>query len=955
MDAQTIQLNSEQLEAVRFSQGPLLIIAGAGTGKTTVITERIKWLITQKKVLPSEILALTFTDKAAREMEARVDIAMPYGYTQMWISTFHAFCDRVLRLDAIHIGLDPAYRLMTEAETILFLRKHLFAFDLHYFRPLGNPTKFLEGMLAHLSRLKDEDISVGDYLSYAGNVENDDEGEKTKELASAYKTYEALKAKEGVMDFGDLITNTLRLFRTRKNILSQYQEKFKYILVDEFQDTNFAQNELAKLLVGKDQNITVVGDDDQAIYRWRGAAISNIIQFRKHFPKTKVVTLTKNYRSTSEILDKAYTLIQFNNPDRLEAKEHIDKKLTSVRKVKGEDVSFLRCDRVENEADKVVDEILELVKKYQYKDMAILVRANDHAEPFMRALSRHNIPFQFLGPGQLFQQNEIKNLISYLKVLYNFEDNVSLYRVLSQDMFQITARDLAAILNVARRSNLSLFETLEKIDEVFLQDDVKEKVKKITAMISRHLKKIANETAGQILYYFMQDSGLLKKMIDVKSTKDEKTSQNIAKFFDKLKTYEAEHEDASVNAVVDWIDLSMQMGESPQATNVDWTEVDAVNILTVHSSKGLEFPIVFLVNLVEGRFPTRERRERIPIPDSLVKEILPVGDYHLEEERRLFYVGMTRARDYLFLTASDFYGEGKRERKISPFVSETLGRKVIEQSLVAKTKPKVSQLPLLDWSPKIEIAESDKPRTKMQIDYLSYSQIETFNVCPMHYKAKYILRLPTPQSSAQSFGTSIHATLRDFYQEILQKRKVSKETLGTFLDKHWINEGYHSKEHEQMALKRGKKMLASFFENFYDPKVIPVGLELPFKFRIQDLQIGGKIDRIDRNGNGIEITDYKTGANMPDEKELTSNLQLTIYALAATEVHDALLGKKPEEVTLSFYFLDDGVKLTTKRTTEQLAKAKELLLAKAKAIAGSDFLCNHGMFCGNCEYKMLCG
>ncbi|KKQ99279.1 MAG: hypothetical protein UT26_C0055G0001, partial [Microgenomates group bacterium GW2011_GWC1_39_12] len=247
-------LNKEQTKAVRFGNGPLLIIAGAGTGKTTVITERIKYLILSKKANPQEILALTFTEKASREMEERIDLAMPYGTTQMWISTFHAFCDRILRNESLSIGLDPNYKLMGEAETIQFFKDHLFDFSLSYFRPLGNPTKFISGMLQHFNRLKDEDISPEQYKDWA-NKQTDD---SYKELAGAYRKYEELKIKESVVDYSDLIANTLKLFRSRKKILEGYQKQFKYILIDEFQDTNIAQNELTVLLAGKKQNLTIV-------------------------------------------------------------------------------------------------------------------------------------------------------------------------------------------------------------------------------------------------------------------------------------------------------------------------------------------------------------------------------------------------------------------------------------------------------------------------------------------------------------------------------------------------------------------------------------------------------------------------------------------------------------------------------------------------------------------------
>jgi len=966
------KLNKEQKEAVEYGNGPLLIIAGAGTGKTTVVTERIKYLISSGKAKAGEILALTFTEKAAREMEERVDIALPYGYSEMWISTFHSFCDRVLRAEAIHIGLSPDYKLMSEAETIQFLIQNLFKFDLKYFRPLGNPTKFVEGIAQHFSRLKDEDISPSEYMRWAkaqisnslpsgqaglprrqaGKFQNE-EAEKYLELAKAYQTYEELKIKEGVMDFGDLITNTLRLFRTRKNILRQYQEQFKYILVDEFQDTNYAQNELAILLAGERQNITVCADDDQSIYRWRGAAISNVIQFKKRFPKAKIIVLIKNYRSTQLILDHAYKLIQNNNPDRLEAKEKINKRLISVRKNEQFPIKFIYTDRVENEAEAVAKEIENLIhqksgKNLEYKDIAILVRANNHAEPFIRALSRHGIPYQFLGPGQLFRQPEVKDLIAYLKVLYNFEDNVALYRVLSMEIFDISPRDLAAIINYSRRFNLTLFEACEQVEKIFVSQKTRETVKKFVEMVHRHLKLLPKETAGQILYYFLEDSGLLKKLTEYKTPLEEKQAQNISKFFDRLKTYEVDHEDASVFAVVDWINLSMKLGESPLAADFDWTGENRVNILTVHSSKGLEFPVVFLVNLVAGRFPTYERREQIPIPEALIKEILPVGDYHEQEERRLFYVGMTRAADRLYFTAANYYGEGKRERKISPFVIEALGKNAIEQAgnLVIEEK----QLSLLEWNkPK----EPEIPSgTNQTVNYLSYSQIETFNNCPLQYRYRYIQRIPVPPSAAQSFGDSIHKTLRDFYKLVKEGKRPNEEDLIELLSKNWIKEGYASKSHEEKSRKEGEKILRSFYQKEFNPKVIPHLLEHPFVVKISpDLKIGGKIDRVDKLGKTIEIIDYKTGKAW-EQKEVDNSLQMSVYALAAVNL--GIFEGKPEEIILSFYFLENGEKKSTRRTSQQLSLIKEELVKKAKEIQESKFEAKPSNMCDFCEYKLLC-
>jgi DNA helicase-2/ATP-dependent DNA helicase PcrA len=968
----SLKLNKEQQEAVKFGKGPLLIIAGAGTGKTAVITERIKYLIFSKKAKPQEILALTFTEKAAREMEERVDVAMPLGFTQMWIMTFHSFCDRILRREALHIGLDPKYKLMTEAESIQLLRKNLFKLDLNYFRPLGNPNKFLSGMLQHFSRLQDEDVSPNDYVDWvkkqrsrlhqgSGEAKEDKiEIEKWEELAKAYKAYDEIKVKESVLDFGDLIIKTLKLFRDRPNILKEYQKQFKYLLVDEFQDTNYAQNELTKLLSGKSGNINVVGDDDQSVYRFRGAAVSNIIQFRKNFPKTKVIVLTKNYRSTQEILDKSHDLIKHNDPDRLEVVEKIDKRLKSQVAKDGEEIEFIHSDRVENESDEIAKKISQLISegKYKYSDFAILVRANNHSEPIMRALSRHNIPFQFLGPGRLFREPEIVDLISYLKVLYDFTDSVSFYRLLSIDHFGITGRELAELGNYSRKNHLSLFESAEAIGG--------EEVKKITEIINKHLNLIKKESAGQILYFFLEETGLLQKLLSPDTTDAEKRAKNISKLFDKLKTYEASHDDSGVYEVVEYLDLSMELGESPLAANEDWNDVNAVNILTVHSAKGLEFPVVFLVNLVAQRFPTMERREQIPIPDALIKEVLPVGDYHEEEERRLFYVGMTRAKEKLFFTAADYYGEGKREKKLSPFIYDALGNQLDDQK--ARQPDNIKQLSFLDYEPKAKSSETlVKGDKTLKIDYLSYSQIETFETCPLHYKLKYIYKVSTPPSASQSFGTSMHATLKEFYETVVNRKpsfakasegraKLEKIMFDIFA-RNWIDQGFKSKKQETDFFEKGKLYLSGFLKEGFNPKIKTIGLEQTFTVPLgKGLKIGGRVDRVDDLGNGeIEIIDYKTGATIPSQKDVDKNLQLSFYALAATKIPTEPFNKIPDKIKLSLYFLDTQEKISTVRTAKQLEEAILEIFKVRDEIEKSDFKCSNHIFCQmGCEFSLFC-
>ncbi|MGB9883127.1 MAG: ATP-dependent helicase [Microgenomates group bacterium] len=964
-------LNEEQKKAVEYNSGPLLIVAGAGTGKTTVIVEKIKYLLKKNLAKPEEILALTFTEKAAYEMEERVDKEIPYGYFQMWISTFHSFAEQILKEQIHHIGLSPNFKLMTEAETIIFLRKNLFLFDLDYFRPLGNPNKFLEGLINHFSRLKDEDISAEKYLKWAkSQPKNSEESKKYLELALAYQTYQQLKIKEGVFDFADLIYYLLEVFRKRKALLKIYQQKFKYILIDEFQDTNIAQYNLIKLLAPPKKNpkLTVVGDDSQAIYKFRGASVSNILNFMADYKNAKQITLIKNYRSNQVILDAAYKLIKNNDPDTLEAKLGISKKLMAVlgeKNLPKPIINLFIDEKVEQEADFVAQEILSLKNHYQYKDIAILCRANKHADPFIRALVSYGIPYQFLGPGQLLKQPEIKDLIAYLKVLYNLEDSVSLYRVLSMSIFDIDPKDISLLLTFSQKINQSLFIAIEIYLSFFdknlyqeefeiykkylplLKKDSREKLTHLYNLIKKHLSLLKKDTAGQILYDFLEKTKYLNKLIAYKTEKEEKIALNISKFFSQLKNFEAEHEDASVFAVVDFLDMSLELGESPIIAKTDIESYNAVNIITAHSAKGLEFPVVFLVNLTKGRFPSRDQKEIIPLPDELIKEILPTGDYHLQEERRLFYVAMTRAKDILYFTASKFYGEGIRQQKLSPFVIEALGDDFINKYQLKKETEK-KQLSIFDFK---KNPESIPIKNNLNRQSFSYSQLETYEQCPLQYKYQYVLNIPTSYSAATSFGQTIHKTLQQFYQQFKTNPKIALDKLLKIYQKNWIPLGYSSTAHQKRMKKEGEKILKDFFEKFHHQNLKILDLEKPFIIKITpEIFIKGKIDRIDDiDGKQLEIIDYKTGKK-PDEKSLKKDLQLSIYCLAMVENSK----KSVDEINLSYYFLQNMEKITIKKTQEDLSLVKNEIIKKIEKINTHYFEPNVGTHCDFCPFRMIC-
>ncbi|MDI6732032.1 MAG: ATP-dependent helicase, partial [Candidatus Margulisbacteria bacterium] len=414
-------LNPEQTAAVIYKTGPLLIIAGAGTGKTTVIIRRIAYLIEKKLAKPSEILALTFTDKAAEEMELRVDQLVPYGYVDVNISTFHAFGDQLLREHAIDLGMRPDYRVLTLAEQLVFLREHLFELPLNYFKSLGDPTKHLAALLGVISRAQDEGAAPKAYLAWAAKNRKHEDYKKHLEIAKVYEKYQALKNEKNFVDFADQVGLALQLIQKRPIFLKKLTERYKYILVDEFQDTNYAQMQLLLLLAGKKANLTVVGDDDQAIYKFRGAAVTNILNFERYFKKCKKVVLTQNYRSGQLILNSARKLIVHNNPDRLEVRSRINKKLVSCAKAPLNLPEHYHFDRINSEADWVSEAIKKkLDKGYKLTDFAILVRANADAQPFLQSLNMQGLPYQFSGGSGLYVSPAVKMAIAFLRVIGDF-------------------------------------------------------------------------------------------------------------------------------------------------------------------------------------------------------------------------------------------------------------------------------------------------------------------------------------------------------------------------------------------------------------------------------------------------------------------------------------------------------------------------------------------------------
>ncbi len=950
----SIQLNENQLKAVEHSNGPLLVVAGAGTGKTRVITERIKYLIEENNIKPQEILALTFTEKAAGEMLDRVGDIMPLGYEEPWIYTFHSFADRILKTEGLEIGLDTSYKILSEPDQWLLFRHNLFQFDLHYYRPLGNPTKFISAILKLISRLHDENIGPEEFMHFAqtyhgideSEVVNQTEKEKWLELARVYQQYQDLKLEKSKMDFGDLITWTIKLFKERPNILEKYQSKFKHVLVDEFQDTNFSQYELIKILCPNDgltdRSLIVVGDDSQAIYKFRGAAVSNILDFREDYKDAEMVTLTENYRSVQPILDASYKLIQNNNPDTLEVKLGISKKLISKSDLQPIKPLALQTSTIEDEVELVVHKIFEILGKeplYKYKDVAVLARANNHLEPFVLAFRKFGIPYQLLGNRGLYDREEIRDIMALLKVLINPLDTISLYRVLNIDVLNIPQEEITKMLASARYRKLDLWTVLKENK----QENVQQLYKKITDFQDQ----ITKSTPVEIVYNLVSSINYISQFVNNESVEAQLSIKNMDLFLNRVKAFEIDYRSdnkmtPTLVDFIEYIELMIEAGENPAQAEAE--DIDTVKLLTVHSSKGLEFPIVFMVSLTGDRFPTRERRDAIEIPDELIQETLPTGNEHTQEERRLFYVGMTRAQKYLFMTVSKNYG-GKRDKNPSGFIPET-GLKLEEVDLeqIRKERPQKS---LFDQDSGFREAKAQKI-DNFTPSFLSYTQISTYLECPLKYKYSYVLNIPTPPNAALSFGSTIHDTLRDFHTKLMFDKVCTLEDLMKMYERNWQPLGFINEGHRKAFFDSGVKLLTNYYEKNINSKCKPLEIEKGFNIKIDGLRFYGRIDRIDPLEDGtVEIIDYKTG-NPKSQKEVDNDDQVSFYAIGAEEA----LNLKPKK--LSLYYVESGEKVTTTRTPEELKAKKEQVKEVIAKIKSGAFESKPGMHCKRCDYREIC-
>ena len=683
-------LNPAQREAVEKTEGPVLILAGAGSGKTRVLTTRIAHLVEDKGVQDANILAITFTNKAANEMRERVEETLGYDTKDMWISTFHSCCVRILRKDINKIGYNRSFVIYDSADQVTLVKDCL--------KELNLSDKVFEPkvIISTISGAKDKLYSPQQFK--AMHLSDN----RMSKIADIYALYQDRLKRNSALDFDDLIYKTVELFKENPDVLEFYRNRFKYIMVDEYQDTSKAQYELIKLLAKEHQNICVVGDDDQSIYGWRGADIRNILEFERDYDDVHIVKLEQNYRSTQIILDAANTVIS-NNIERKR------KKLWSEKK-DGELIKIQLSEDEICESDFVADMIAKISREQNrpYRDFAVLYRANAQARPVEDALNRSQIPYNIYGGTKFYERKEIKDLVAYLRVIQNPQDDISLKRIINVPRRGIGLRTIEKIEDRASLKQESMYSVLIDIES---NSEISTKARKsISEFVDiigtlRTIKEVY--PVSKLIEKVLETTGYLDELSKDKSEEAQDRIDNLKEFISIAIEFEQNSEEQDLETFLTGVALTSEASEEEQD--------DKVSLMTIHTSKGLEFPVVFLVGMEEGLFP-------------ISRAVRSMSESDIEEERRLCYVGITRAKEVLYMSLTQ------------------------KRTLYGKTNPSI-QSRFMEELPKECIEKLNKMDKELTYSKANYNVLDK-------YKQKYMSNM-----NKSAVATQVKATVKDSTKE----------------------------------------------------------------------------------------------------------------------------------------------------------------------------------------------
>jgi DNA helicase II / ATP-dependent DNA helicase PcrA len=673
-------LNDAQKEAVTHAGGPLLVLAGAGTGKTRVITRRIAWLAANG-VPPEQVLALTFSAKAAEEMRGRAEELLEEPYEELHCATFHAFCARLLNEEALEGGLDPFFHPVTQADRLALLMDHANEFEIRHHDLRANPAPFFATVLQRIDRLKDEMVTAEDYLGWAQSLAaSPDEAERDQssreiEFAQLYRAHDRLLDEAGAVDFGELILRAILLLGERPAVQKRVSERFRAVLVDEYQDTNFAQKELLRLLVAEHRNVVVVGDDDQSIYRFRGASRKNIYDFQESFPDAKLIRLESNYRSTQPILDAANAVVE-------PSEERLPKKLKAASRATQtplglDPVSFWHCENERAQAQAVAAEVERLVADgTDPGGCAVLVRSvRNEGQLVATALEERGIPYRLVGAAAFFERAEVRDLIAWLRLLSDPYDARAVVRALLRPPIELSPVDLARSTQIARRRKVDMITALEvALESPEVPPEGRERIEGFLRMYRSASRAFEDMRPDLFVHRLIERVGLRKQHLFSASTESLERLVNIAKFSELASSWVRREPGRGSRDFADYVTAVAQAGLREEEATVRG-DSNAVRVMTMHGAKGLEFDCVYVLGVQQSRMPGTRRGGREPVPDALLKEALPENtrEAHVAEMRRLLYVAMTRARRRLVLSWPESSGSGagdESQQKPSPFYEE---------------------------------------------------------------------------------------------------------------------------------------------------------------------------------------------------------------------------------------------------------------------------------------------
>jgi DNA helicase-2/ATP-dependent DNA helicase PcrA len=980
--APAVKLNAQQRAAAEHGDGPLLVVAGAGTGKTRVITERIRYLLESQPDLAGEqILGLTFTEKAAGEMKWRVSQTVGERGQKVQLSTFHAFCKTILE------EIEPASRVLDKVDHWILLRRNLPLLRLERFRRLAEPGQFLGDFVEFFSRCQDELVTPDDYQSYADELTErarraraadtgldtdavrlmEEEAAKQQEVARAYRASEELLRQGRYLTFGSMIMGTVRQIDADPAFAEKLRSRFKYILVDEFQDTNIAQLELLWRLASDHRQIVAVGDDDQAIYRFRGASFGSFQIFVEKFARTPVKagaalpvqSLTQNYRSVERVLRVANQVISLN-----EKSEMFPKKALTATKPPGDKVRIVELASASHEARWVAGEIARLHAaggtSAPWRGFAVLYRAHVHRSLLVEELARRKIPF-IIRNLSIFENTLVRDLIAYLRLIATPFDDIACARVLAAPGWHFEPSDIVRLAErAAKARGTSVWDALVAASDATGAErglSLGARAAEVVEFITRLRKRTKKLSAYEL---FVELAGELD--LGVQAGADWRPyHERLAQF---VKEWEPKSETRRLSEFVDYLDLFQQAGG--QINLEEETGADAVQLMTVHAAKGLEYNHVFILRLTRGAFPPRQRPRVLEFPDELMKEERPRGDFHIQEERRLFYVALTRARERLTLTA---VVDNKRN-KPSPFLDDILENAAVARRDVEQSAPTVAATPASGPTGDEKEQEELFPATRVDAHIfseiarwaaqyrppiseplrLSASAIETYRTCPQKYLLSNVWGLRSGPLAAMSFGSMMHTTIKHFLAEVRKGRVVLIEEVMEIFEREWTPAGFEDQYQQDEYKKDAREQLREFHAGVIAEPMDIDAQEKAFELPMDDgIVIIGRMDQINKFGAGQrEIVDYKTGRPKTEESA-RKDIQLSLYALAAREVLEF------DPARLVFHNLTDNSRVETSRVDKDLKKVREIVAETAAEIRAGQFDPEPGFFqCRNCAYRPIC-